>query len=393
MSNVSAIKLRSAAVPQQGLDLSGDMDFVERVLARFQNPWDRHFLTLAIDATADALEHRNSAMSAAERVRADLAQMRVAHALKAAHVGQFRSNGYVKLEGFLSSSEVEMLRAAVNAGIETFEASPNSYNVTAAADALWGTGAGYDNKTSMQHDLGALAKAVKDSDRPRLLDPPRPGQPRGSFLLDTGVWRRVPALADFALRGPLPAVSADLLDLASIRFFDDQIFVKEAGAVDRTAFHQDLAYFHLGGSAGCVFWIPLDPVRRGGGRMAYVPGSHLWKQVFKPNIFASETPFPGSEGLDMPDIDADPDSFGVQYIEAEPGDVLVHHLLAIHGSEGNRGGTQRRAISLRYIDAAMPYRHRAGAPPQPLHRANVTDGAPLDNAIHPVVWPPTAPSA
>jgi ectoine hydroxylase-related dioxygenase (phytanoyl-CoA dioxygenase family) len=222
---------------------------------------------------------------------------------------------------------------------------------------------------------------------PRLVDRPRAGQSRGSFLLDTGVWRRVPALADFVRHGPLAAVSGYLLGLPSIRFFDDQVFVKEAGAVDRTAFHQDLAYFHLSGTAGCVFWIPLDPVRSGGGRMAYVPGSHLWKKVFKPNIFASETPFPGSEGLDMPDIDADPASFGVQYIEAEPGDVLIHHLLTIHGSEGNRGGTQRRAISLRYIDGAIQYRHRAGAPPQPLHRTNVKDGAPLDNAIHPVVWP------
>ncbi|MEQ1887439.1 MAG: phytanoyl-CoA dioxygenase family protein, partial [Bryobacteraceae bacterium] len=126
----------------------------------------------------------------------------------------------------------------------------------------------------------------------------------------------------------------------------------------------------------------------GGGRMGYVPGSHLWNKQYKPNIFASSIAFPGSEELDMPDIDANPEAFGVEYLEAEPGDVLVHHILTVHGAEGNRLGTQRRAISLRYIDAAIPYRQRAGAPPQPLHPANMRDGDRLDDAIHPVVWPP-----
>lgn len=308
-------------------------------------------------------------------------------ALTAEEVAQFRSCGYVALRGLLSDDRVAALRDAVKAGVDSFAASPNAYNVTAAADALWGAAASYRNETSTQHDLGALAQAIAQSELPRLLDAPAAGQPRGNFLLDTGVWRRVPALASFVLHGPLPGITAALLDIPAIRFFDDQVFVKEAGAIDRVAFHQDLTYFHLGGSAGCVFWIPLDPVREGGGRMGYVPGSHLWNKLFKPNIFASETPFPGSEGLDMPNIDADPAAFGVDYIAVEPGDVLVHHLLTVHGSEGNRSGTQRRAISLRYIDAAMPYRHRVGAPPQPLHRADVADGAALDPDIHPVVWP------
>jgi ectoine hydroxylase-related dioxygenase (phytanoyl-CoA dioxygenase family) len=314
----------------------------------------------------------------------------VPRAPSAAEIDQFQASGYVKLEGFLSADQVTALRDAVKVGVDSLAASPNSYNVTAAADALWGAAATYKNETSTQHDLGALARAIAESDLPRLVDAPREGQPRGSFLLDTGVWRRVPALAEFVLRSQLPGISAALLGLGAVRFFDDQIFVKEAGAVDRVAFHQDLTYFHLGGTAGCVFWIPLDPVREGGGRMGYVPGSHLWKKLFKPNIFASEIPFPGSEGLDMPNIDADPAAFGVDYLAAVPGDVLVHHLLTIHGSEGNCGSTQRRAISLRYIDAAMCYRHRPGAPPQPLHRADAADGDPLDASIHPLVWPPTS---
>jgi hypothetical protein len=311
----------------------------------------------------------------------------------AAEIEQFREYGYVRLPGLLSQEQVHALRGAVATAITSLSSSPNAYNVTTAADALWGAAASIDQGASTQHDLAALARAISQSDLPRLVDEQVPGQARGNFLLDTGVWRRVPALAAFVLGSQLPETSAALLGLHAVRFFDDQVFVKEAGAVDRVAFHQDLPYFHLGGTAGCVFWIPLDPVRRGGGRMGYVPGSHLWDKLFKPNIFASALPFPGSEGAEMPDIEADPNAYSVEYVEAEPGDVLVHHVLTVHGSEGNQHGTPRRAVSLRYFDAAIPYRHRPGAPPQPLHRTNLKDGDPLDDAIHPVVWPPVCKPA
>ena len=106
-----------------------------------------------------------------------------------------------------------------------------------------------------------------------------------------------------------------------------------------------MPYFHLDGDCGCVFWIPLNKVRAGGGRIGYIPGSHRWRKMFKANVFVSELPFPGAEGVDMPRIDADPEAYGVEYLEAEPGDVLVHHFLTVHGSEGNRSDTPRGAFS------------------------------------------------
>jgi ectoine hydroxylase-related dioxygenase (phytanoyl-CoA dioxygenase family) len=377
------------AVPARDC-LNADLQHVESVLSRFANPWHRYFLTMSLDATAEVLTNCRAAHRAPaaknpqNRKRRHPARLRN---ISAHEINQFRTLGYVKLKGILSEDQVVALRGALTAAMDSLPSSPNGYNVTTAADALWGAAAARDHEASTQHDLAALARAISQSDLPRLVDEQLPGQARGHFLLDTSAWRRVPALAAFALGSELPRITATLLDIPVVRFFDDQIFIKEAGAVDRVAFHQDLTYFHLDGTAGCVFWIPLDPVRSGSGRMGYVPGSHLWKKLFKPNIFASELPFPGSEGLDMPNIDADPGTFGVQYVEAEPGDVLVHHLLTIHGSEGNRGIATRRALSLRYCDATIRYRHRRGAPAQPLHRANMADGDPLDDAIHPLVWP------
>jgi ectoine hydroxylase-related dioxygenase (phytanoyl-CoA dioxygenase family) len=274
------------------------------------------------------------------------------------------------------------LRNAMQEALTTFDHSPSSYDVTAAADSIWNSAALAD-QGSVQHDLAALAQAVRATGAQRLIDPPLEGH-SGHFLLDTSVWRRVPALAAFAVGSALPAIARTLLGCGRVRYYDDQMFVKEAGAVDRTAFHQDFPYFHLDRPDGCVFWIPLQAVGRGGGRMGYIPGSHLWGAAFKPNIFVSTLPFPGSEGTDMPAIDEQPEAYGAEYIEVEPGDVIVHHFLTVHGAEGNRSNTNRAAFSLRYCDADVRYHRRCGAPAQPLHKAEAKDGDMLDNVAHPI---------
>ena len=317
--------------------------------------------------------------------------MTMKHALKqtavsAADVEHFQEFGFVRLANLLQPQEMTSLGHAMRQALDTLSQSPNAYDVTAAADAFWAQEAANDNLDARQHDLAALAKAVRESNLPRLVDA-APEGPRGKFILDTSVWRRVPALAAFALSSKLPEIAATLLAKPAVRYYDDQMFVKEPGAVDRAAFHQDVPYFHLDGETGCVFWIPLAAVGPGGGRIGYIPGSHRWGQIYRPNIFVSALAFPGSQGVDMPAIDKDPEAFGVRYIDVEPGDVLVHHFLTVHGSEGNRGTSVRPAFSLRYCDAELRYRYRPGAPPQPLHRAGTKDGDALDDAIHPVVWP------
>jgi ectoine hydroxylase-related dioxygenase (phytanoyl-CoA dioxygenase family) len=307
------------------------------------------------------------------------------HAATPEEIAHFRKFGFVCLRNVLSAVQVDDLREAMSEALATLRTSPSSYNVTAAADAVWAN-ENVDNQGSEQHDLALLAQAIRAAKLNRLVDDASPDVPRGNFLLDTSVWRRVPMLARFCTDSQLPAISAALLGASEVRYYDDQLFVKEGGAVDRSAFHQDLSYFHLAGDTGCVFWIPLDKVRRGSGTMGYVPGSHRWGQTYKPNVFVSELAFPGSEGPDLPSVDANPEAYGVQYVEVDPGDVIVHHFLTIHGAEGNRSGLERRAFSLRYIDANLRYRQRPGAPAQPLHRQDVKDGDPLDDAIHPIVW-------
>src|SRR5436189_5519701 len=111
-------------------------------------------------------------------------------------IAAFREHGFVKLRGLLARQELDSLQTALRDALASLGQSPNGYDVTAAADWLWDDAAAVSAGSSVQHDLSALAQAVRKSNAPRLVDRPANGA-RGHFLLDTSVWRRVPALADF----------------------------------------------------------------------------------------------------------------------------------------------------------------------------------------------------
>jgi phytanoyl-CoA dioxygenase PhyH len=113
---------------------------------------------------------------------------------------------------------------------------------------------------------------VKSSGKPLLLD--KTENAKGSFLLDTGVAARLREFRQFSLGDAAPEIAAALLDSDKINFFGDQIFVKEPGTRERTAFHQDATYFKIEGEKCCVLWIPVDPVTLESGTILYVRGSH-----------------------------------------------------------------------------------------------------------------------
>jgi Phytanoyl-CoA dioxygenase (PhyH) len=78
-------------------------------------------------------------------------------------------------------------------------------------------------------------------------------------------------------------------------------------------------------------WIPVDPVSFNSGTIRYVRGSHRWG-FFKPNV--SQMAFPGADGDTLPDIDGHEEEYDIVSSELEPGDLLVHHHLTVHGSAG-----------------------------------------------------------
>jgi hypothetical protein len=143
-----------------------------------------------------------------------------------------------------------------------------------------------------QHDVAGIMEYVKASGKPFLFDETE--IKKGSFFLDTGVTSRLKELRRFSVTGAGPEIAAALLDSEKVNFYGDQIFVKEPGTRERTAFHQDATYFEIDGNQCCVLWIPVDPVTLETGAMMYIRGSHRDGRLYQPNVFIAQTPLPGA---------------------------------------------------------------------------------------------------
>ena len=211
---------------------------------------------------------------------------------------------------------------------------------------------------------------------------------RGRFRAGTDHWRDMEAFADFALRSPLGPIVAALLRSGQVWLYEDSVLVKEPGTQERTAFHQDMAYFHLTGNQVCTTWVPLDPVTAESGAVRFVVGSHHEHTAYRPNLFVTTMAIPGTEGADVPDEDALL-ATGARIVsfDTSPGDITVHHARTLHGAHANASADRRRrAISVRYAGDDVRFSTTPGAPTK-AHHASLRNSDPLDPAACPLAWP------
>jgi ectoine hydroxylase-related dioxygenase (phytanoyl-CoA dioxygenase family) len=213
------------------------------------------------------------------------------------------------------------------------------------------------------------------------------GIPRGHFKAGTDHWLEQPEFLNFATRSPLPEIVARLLDSRNVYLYEDSVLVKEPGTQEKTAFHQDLAYFHLDGDRICTTWVPLDSVSAETGAVKFVAGSHRDRTTYRPNLFVTTMSMPGTEGEVVPDFDVVKGEARIISFDTEPGDITVHHARTIHGAGGNASSDRRRrAISVRYAGDGTVYRIVPGFPTKDRH-AGMSDGDTLDIDRFPLAWP------
>jgi ectoine hydroxylase-related dioxygenase (phytanoyl-CoA dioxygenase family) len=284
-----------------------------------------------------------------------------------AEIETFWADGVVCLRGVMPPEWLERMADPVEAAI---------------------SGADASDLSQMGDDIAAATGAE------RTVDPAvhAAATPRGRFVAGTDHWVHQPELLEFATRSPLGALVSSLLRCDDVWLYEDSVLVKEPGTEERTAFHQDMAYFHLEGDLVCTSWVPLDPVTAESGAVRYVVGSHRDRTRYRPNLFVTTMAIPGTEGAEVPDYD-DPDvveqvgAARIVSFDTQPGDVVIHHARTIHGAHANASATRRRrAISVRYAGTGTRFSPVPGAPGKP-HHEGVAAGAPLDDAHFPRAWP------
>ena len=307
-------------------------------------------------------------------------------------IRQFEKDGVICLRGVLSTEEVGLLGASIEAQISDYGRSISGYDFEAVAEQVWKGVDEVDVKTANRFDLTATKNRVLADEQARPLREDGDTQSTGMFFYDAAGWRKYDAVRQVAFDSALPELIASLLRSQRLNFWEDTTFVKRPGTRQKTAFHQDKAYFQISGEQCVIVWIPVDHTSMKNGTMQYIRGSHLSGKIYAPNVLFAQTFATGASGERLPDIEASPEDYDIVSFETEPGDVIVHHVHTIHGSSGNMSANDRRAMSFRYCGDDIRYLDLKGAVQQMGMTHTLKNGDKLDADDYPVVWPKPWPS-
>ena len=156
-----------------------------------------------------------------------------------------------------------------------------------------------------------------------------------------GAWRVTKGFHDVLWNPAFVMAASQLLGNKAVRFWHDQLFCKPAYQGGVVAWHQDYSYWtrtkpmqHL------TCWTGLDDVSTENGCLYYVPKSHRWGLLDKPELAGN------MEGL-MDYLTAEQKAeFKPVPIEMKKGHGSFHHPLMVHGSYENKSNRSRRAFVL-----------------------------------------------
>jgi non-haem Fe2+, alpha-ketoglutarate-dependent halogenase len=122
-----------------------------------------------------------------------------------------------------------------------------------------------------------------------------------------------------------------------------QFFVKGAGDPAYVSWHQDGTYWGLSSPDVVTAWIAFTPSVPESGCMRVVPGTHL-SQVPHTDTFAKDNLL--SRGQE---VAVEVDGRDAVDIVLQPGEMSLHHVLIVHGSEPNRASWPRIGLAVRYV--------------------------------------------
>ncbi|HEY3457580.1 MAG TPA: phytanoyl-CoA dioxygenase family protein [Bryobacteraceae bacterium] len=121
-------------------------------------------------------------------------------------------------------------------------------------------------------------------------------------------------------------------------------FIKNPHDRARVTWHQDSTYWGLSSADVATAWVAFTPSIRANGCMRVVPGTHTLQQLPHEDTFAPDNLL--SRGQE---IAVEVDESKAVDIVLEPGQMSLHHVLLVHGSEPNQSELRRIGFAIRYL--------------------------------------------
>ena len=206
---------------------------------------------------------------------------------------------------------------------------------------------------------------------------------RNRFLSLEMIWTKNKLLRSYVLSPRLGQISANLLEVPTIRLYHDNVLAKQAGC-GRTPWHFDDHHFPLDTNDVVTAWIPAQPTPVEMGPLSFAYPLSVHKLV--DNVKFEKTGSSYDRGISEV---FSKNGVAINETPFELGEVSFHHNLSFHTA--SRNGTNRSRIAL----ANTYYRDGARVIDSPTmvsgdwqkFMPNVKPGDVAASPLNPICWP------
>ena len=129
-----------------------------------------------------------------------------------------------------------------------------------------------------------------------------------------------------------------------ILVWGSSFFIKEPRNPSFVSWHQDSTYWGLERPDIVTAWLALSESTHENGAMRVIPGSHKLDQAPHRDTFAADNLLSRGQEI-MVEVDV---SKAVE-LPLQPGEMSLHHVRLIHGSEPNPSTKRRIGFAIRYV--------------------------------------------
>ena len=143
-----------------------------------------------------------------------------------------------------------------------------------------------------------------------------------------------------------PAILDAVEDLIgpNILVWGSSFFVKERRDASYVSWHQDSTYWGLDPADIVTAWVALSDSTAANGAMRVIPDTHLLDQIAHRDTFASGNLL--SRGQE---IAVAVNEGAARMLELKAGEMSLHHVRLIHGSDPNPSDDRRIGFAIRYL--------------------------------------------
>jgi ectoine hydroxylase-related dioxygenase (phytanoyl-CoA dioxygenase family) len=232
--------------------------------------------------------------------------------LSPSQVAQYRSDGFIVIENFLSADELSQWREALDSAV-----AKRNGNKMPDRKEVYGKGDDAD-------------KAYYDNVFDQLIN----------------LWQDNDQIKQIMLDERLGKMAAQLAGVDGIRIWHDQALIKKPWA-NPTSWHLDTPYWSFSDRRALSIWVALDDATYENGCLFFIPGSYLETTFENPGIgknmgaiFTTYPEFKGTKSTAAP---------------MKAGSCSFHNGLTIHGAHANMTPGYRRAMTCAYMPEGNTY--------------------------------------